>query len=177
MRENQIRQLIIALGLLVGVIIIGIIGFMSLEDYSFIQALFMTIITLSTVGFKEVAPLNTGGMIFTIFLIVVSLGIFGYALTAFTRLLVEGIFRNYYKNNKVKKRIQKLSGHVIICGYGRNGRQAAKELEDHNKKFVIIENEPSTVEGIREETELLFIEGDATHEDILDIAGLDKAGA
>jgi len=177
MRENQIRNIFIGLGLMVVVIILGTLGFVFLEDFGFIQAFYMTMITISTVGFKEVAPLDNPGMLFTVFLIIISLGIFGYVLTAFTRLMIEGVFRNYYKNNKVKKRIQKLSGHVIVCGYGRNGRQAVKELEDHNKKFVVIENDPATIEMIRDETEFLFVEGDATHEDILETAGLEKASA
>jgi len=177
MKEFQIKNILLALVLLSGIVIIGTIGYMLFEDFSFTEAFFMTVITISTVGFEEVRPLDESGMIFTSFLIVSSFGIFVYVVTSFTRLLVEGVFRNFYKDNKVKKRISKLSGHVIVCGYGRNGRQAAVELIDHQKKFVVIENHKDVVEHLREETDYLYIEGDATHEEVLEAAQLTKADA
>ncbi len=106
----------------------------------------MTIITIATVGFQEVHPLSDVGRVFTAFLIIFSFGIFAYAVTTFTRYIVDGIFRNYYKDNKVKKRIRKLKNHVIICGYGRNGKQAVANLREHKEGFVIIEKNESLVE-------------------------------
>jgi len=110
-------------------------------------------------------------------LIIFSFGIFAYAVTTFTRYIIDGIFRNYYKDNKVKKRIRKLKNHVIICGYGRNGKQAAFDLHEHKEDFVIIENNESLVEKIREDESLLYIEGDAASDEILEAAKLESARA
>jgi voltage-gated potassium channel len=177
MKERQVKHIAIGLILLATVISVGVIGYMILENFSFVEALYMTIITIATVGFEEVHQLDNAGMVFTSFLIIFSFGLFVYVVTSFTRLLVEGVFRNYYKDNKVKKRVQRLSDHVIVCGFGRNGRQAIVELKDHKKKFVIIESGKEMVDRIRLETDYLYIEGDATQEETLEAAEIHKASA
>ncbi len=175
--KSEFKPAVYAVLLLVSVVSIGIIGFMIIEGFSFIESFFMTIITVATVGFQEVHPLSDVGRIFTAFLIIFSFGIFAYAVTTFTRYIVDGIFRNYYKDNKVKKRIRKLNNHVIICGYGRNGKQAALNLHEHKEDFVIIEKDESLAQKIREDESLLYIEGDATNEEILEAAKLESARA
>jgi voltage-gated potassium channel len=110
------------------------------------EAIYQTIITIATVGFEEVHQLDNRGMWFTSFLVVVSIGIFFYAVTSFTRYIVEGVFMNTYKDSKVKRKIEKISDHVVICGYGRNGKQAAIELYQHNVKVVIIEKNPEIIQ-------------------------------
>ena len=175
--KSEFKPAVYAFLLLVSVVSIGIIGFMIIEGFSFIESFFMTIITVATVGFQEVHPLSDVGRIFTAFLIIFSFGIFAYAVTTFTRYIVDGIFRNYYKDNKVKKRIRKLNNHVIICGYGRNGKQAALNLHEHKEDFVIIEKDESLAQKIREDESLLYIEGDATNEEILEAAKLESARA
>ncbi len=177
MQERQVKHVIIGVLLLLTIIFIGVVGYMALESFTFTEALFMTVITISTVGFEEVHQLDNPGMIFTSLLIIFSFGIFIYVITSFTRFLIEGVFRNYYKDNKVKKRVQRLSDHVIVCGFGRNGRQAAVELIDHNKKFVIIDKSHDRVDIIREETNYLYIEGDATQEETLELAMINTATA
>lgn len=177
MRERQFKHIIIGFLMLGGVLFFGILGFMILEKFTFTEALFMTVITISTVGYEEVHQLDNAGMLFTSILILFSFGIFVYVVTSFTRFLVEGVFRNYFKDNKVKKRIRKLSGHVIVCGYGRNGRQGVVELKSHKKKFVIIESDQKVLDEIREDTNHLYIEGDATHEDVLEAAQIKNAEA
>jgi len=176
-KKQRITSIIIAIILLFLILIIGIAGFMIIEGFPFIDAFFMTIITMSTVGFSEVRDLTDAGMVFTSFLIIFSFGIFAYVVTTFTRYIVDGIFRNYFKDNKVKKRIKKLSGHVIVCGYGRNGKQAIKGLVDHNQQTIIIENDEALIEKIREETDLLYIHGDSTQEEILVSAQVSNAKA
>jgi len=163
--------------LLVIIILVGIIGFSIIEEFTLLESFFMTVITISTVGFQEIHPLSEAGRLFTTFLIISSLGIFGYVVTTVTRFIVDGIFRNYYKDNKVKKRINNLANHVVLCGYGRNGKQAATELAENEEAFVIIEIDEALVEKIREGTKLLYIHGDATQEDILQEARIDKAKA
>lgn len=105
---ENFRKAYIALGLLVGIIIIGVLGYMFIEGFNFTDAFFMTVITISTVGFNLVHPLTPVGMWFTAFLIIFSFGIFAYAVTTFTRYAVDGVFRNYYRNNRVKNKIKQL---------------------------------------------------------------------
>ncbi len=175
--KGSIHSLRWAVILLVGIFITGIAGFMVMEGYSFIDAVYMTVITISTVGYREVHPLSDAGKIFTVLLIISSFGIFVFAISNLTRYLLDGIFRNAFLVRKIKKKIEKLEKHVILCGYGRNGRQAAHELRDHGKEFVILESDPAKLEELEEEGDFLAIEGDATNEERLIEAGVEKAEA
>ncbi|MBN2522382.1 MAG: potassium channel protein [Bacteroidales bacterium] len=177
MKRESLKNAYIALGLLFGIIMIGVIGFMVIEDFSFTDAFFMTIITIATVGFREIHPLSPIGMYFTAFLIIFSFGIFAYAVTTFTRYVVDGAIGHYYKSRKVRNKIQKLKDHVIICGYGRNGQQAVQELLDHNADIVIIEREEEPMEHILENQKLLYVHGDATRDDVLGMCQIEKAKA
>ena len=175
--KENFKSIYIAISLLIFVVIIGISGFMIIEKFSFNDAFFMTIITISTVGFREVEPLSNLGQFFTAFLIVISFGIFAYAVTTLTRYIVDGVFRNYLKDNKVKTKIEKLSNHVIVVGYGRNGKQAVEELQKHNSSVVIVDSNESIIEAIRENADLLYIQGDAIEDETLISARIDKAKA
>ncbi len=167
----------IAVGLLVVIVIIGVSGYMLLEGMNFTEAVYMTIITVATVGFKEVEPLSEIGMWFTSFLIVISFGIFVYAVTSLTRFMIDGVISNYYTDRKVQKKLKRLSNHVIICGYGRNGSQAAIDLGIHKVPFIVIENNPEIIDSLRDLGSILYIEGDATQDDILLRAGVMEARA
>jgi voltage-gated potassium channel len=116
-------------------------------------------------------------MYFTAFLIIFSFGIFAYSVTTFTRYVVDGAIGHYYKSRKVRNKIQRLKDHVIICGYGRNGRQAVQELLDHNVNLVIVERNDESMELILENPKLLYIHGDATRDDILETCRIDRARA
>ena len=177
LRKENFRSFYFAIGLLLLVIFLGILGFMLIEKFNFPDAFFMTIITISTVGFREVKPLSEIGQFFTAFLIIISFGIFAYAVTTLTRYIVDGVFRNYLKDNKVKKKIEKLNGHVIVCGYGRNGKQAIEELRRYKFPVVIIDSKDETIESIRENEELLYIQGDATEDEVLLDARIGSARA
>jgi len=144
--------------------------------FTFTEAFFMTIITIATVGFKEVHELDEQGMWFTAILIIFSFGIFAYVATTFGHYLIDGIFSNYYRDRSVKRKISKLKNHVVICGYGRNGKQASIELIEHNVSLVIIEKEASTMEELRG-SQLLYLEGDATREEVLQEANIKEAKA
>ncbi|MEN8137585.1 MAG: NAD-binding protein [Bacteroidota bacterium] len=157
------------------IIVIGVLGYMVIDDYSFVDALFMTVITISTVGFNIVDPLNPAGKIFTVFLILSSIGAYMYAASIITKFIVDGQFLIQYKHNQVYKRIQKLDKHVIVCGYGRNGQQAIQKLRDYNESFVIIEKDKEKIEEISQDDSLLFVEGDATEDNILQKAGIDQS--
>ncbi|PLX09766.1 MAG: potassium channel protein [Marinilabiliales bacterium] len=167
----------LAIFFLVLMIIVGTIGYILIEEYEFIDAFFMTIITISTVGFREIQPLSMSGKIFTVFLIIFSFGIFAYALSTLTRYLVDGVFHNYFKLKKVKKRIENLNKHVIICGYGRNGKQASRESMDHGFEVLIIEQKEELIEQITEDPRLMFIQGDATQDEVLQAAKIERARA
>ena len=176
MKKNSLRHAYYTLGLLITIIVIGVVGYEML-GYTLPEAFYQTIITIATVGFEEVHQLDNTGMWFTSFLVIFSIGIFAYAVTTFTRLIVEGVFRNSYKDSKVNRKIERISGHVVICGYGRNGKQAGDELIEHNEKIVIIEQNPDIVQSLRQTPGMLYIEGDAADEEILKLASLQDAKA
>ncbi|MCK4750194.1 MAG: potassium channel protein [Bacteroidales bacterium] len=176
MKKNSLRQAYFTLGLVISIIIIGSIGYRML-GYTPSEAIYQTIITIATVGFEEVHPLDNTGMWFTSFLVIFSIGIFAYAVTTFTRFIVEGVFRNSYKDTKVKRKIDKLSDHVVICGYGRNGSQAAIELLEHKQPIVVVEQDADIVQSLRETPGMLYVEGDASDEEILKIANVESAKA
>ncbi len=169
------KRLLFGLALLFTVFVIGISGFMLIENYNFIDAVYMSIITLSTVGFGEVTPLSDNGKIFTSLLIFLSVATYGYAITVITSYIIEGEFRMYFKHLRVNNEIQKLSNHVVVCGYGRNGKQACQQLASGNFKFVVIENNPQLIQQFREDENILFVEGNATEDAILEQAGIKNA--
>ena len=171
------RKIYIALILLILIILIGVIGFVFIEKYNFSEAFYMTVITISTVGFNEVRPLSIEGRLFTSFLIIFSFGTFAYAVSSITMYVMDGEYKRYFKDIRITKRVDKISGHTIICGYGRNGKQAVSELEAHHKKYIVIENDKQLVEDLRDAYKIPSVEGDATYEKTLERAGLLRASA
>ncbi len=168
------KELYFSFALLSAVIITGILGYMVIEDYIFVDAFYMTIITVSTVGFKEVHPLSIEGRVFTAFLIIFSFGIFAYTVSYITRYIVNGNLQNYFKNYKVDAYIDRISDHVIVCGYGRNGAQAVKTLLAYSKEVVIIENDDEILTQLKD-ANLLYMKGDATDEKTLIRSGIMRA--
>lgn len=150
---------------------------MWIEGYSFIEAFYMTVITISTVGFREIRDLSNTGMIFTIILIMTSIGTFTYAISAITTYFVAGEYRNRYKAAKVSKEIDKLKDHVIVCGHGRVGQMAAEQLTSHETQVAIIEMDEDRIDYINENTPYWSIQGDATIDDNLIQAGIQRAKA
>ena len=171
------RKLYLAIGMVLLVLLVGIVGYYTIEDYSLLDSVFMTVITVATVGYREVKELDDAGKIFTSFLIIFSIGTFAYAISVITRYVIEGEFQTYFKHYKVNKEILKLKDHVIVCGFGRNGRQACEQLRSGNEKFVAIESNPKIIATLHEDESILFIEGDATNDDVLLEAGLERAKA
>ena len=171
MKNNRIFTPIIFAAILV---VVGVIGYMSISEYTFIEALYMTVITVSTVGFGEVHPSTNEEKIFTIILIFTSIGIFAYLIAEFTEFIANGTLMNEIKTKRMQKKIQNLEGHSIVCGYGRNGRQAAFKLRSHNKQCVIIEGSKKMILEI-EKSGFLYVTGDATNDEVLQTAGIEKA--
>ncbi|ULQ53689.1 potassium channel family protein [Flavihumibacter fluvii] len=155
---------------------IGIIGYMFIEDFHFVEALYMTVITVTTAGFTEVHPLSDSGRIFTIFMLVLSYISLAWAITRIIQYIFNGEVNEYFKNRKLMASIDKLDNHVIICGFGRNGQQAAKTLQYHNKPYVVIEKREDMVQKILTDfPDLLHLQGDATDDDLLRKAGIERA--
>jgi voltage-gated potassium channel len=155
------------------VLLFGVVGYRFISDYSWIEAIYMTIITVTTVGFSEVRPLDAEAKIFTVILIVTSVFIFAFDISVVTEYILGRSSLELLKKKRVKKQIERLSKHVVVCGFGRNGMQAAEKLMAYNKPFVVIERDKEVIE--RYENEILFVEGDANEDDILLRAGIEKA--
>lgn len=163
--------------ILLSVWVIGTIGYIIIDDYSLFDAFYMTVITVATVGYGEVAPLSHAGKLFTAFLIITSFGTFAYAVSSITKFVIDGEFNEFFKNRKLNATIDKISDHVIICGYGRNGRQAAQVLKKHNKRFVVIENSATLTATLNHKFSELVITGDSTQDEVLLKAGIMRAKA
>lgn len=163
-----------AVTLLFIVLCIGVLGYRFISGYNWLDAMYMTVITITTVGFAEVSPLDTQSKIFTIFLILASVVIVGYAITIITEYILSRNNFEDIKQRKMQKKIEAMSNHIIICGFGRNGRQAAKKLKDYGKAYVIIERDKDITEKLQEES-IPFVFGNANEDDVLREAGIDKA--
>ncbi len=163
-------KLYLALILTLAVVLFGTIGYRFISDYSWIDALYMTIITMATVGFKEVQPLDDTAKIFTVFLIIVSVFILGFAISVLTEYVLGRNSLQLLKKKRVKNKINNLSNHVIVCGFGRNGMQAAERLKAYKQPFVVIERQRDIIE--RYEEEIFFVEGDANEDEVLEEAGI-----
>lgn len=163
-----------ALAMLISLMCIGILGYKFISDYSWINAVYMTVITITTVGFAEVNPLDTESKIFTIFLILASVVIVGYAISIITEYILSKNNIEDLKQRKMQKTIDNLNNHIIICGFGRNGKQAAKKLEAYNKPFVIIEQDKALIDKFSDE-DISFVHGNANEDEVLLQAGVDKA--
>lgn len=172
---NQGRQKVyIAIILLIIVISIGVIGFRYFSNYSWINALYMTVITMSTVGFSEVQPLDDNAKLFTIFLIATSVSIFAYSVSVITEYIISKNDPKKAQYRKTQKMIDKLDNHIIIVGYGRNGKQSAVKLLAYDKPFIIIEKDMDVIEK-HQSDQLLFLNGNATEDGVLIQAGIKNA--
>ena len=151
---------------------------MIIEKMSLLDALYMTTISITTVGFGEVHPLTDAGKIFTIFLLVTSWATFAFAISRITQFIISGEINQYFKTRRLMKDISKLENHVILCGYGRNGHQAARILKTHAVPFIVIERDEQLMQKVEAEGEkILHLEGDSTEDDVLRQAGVERARA
>lgn len=156
------------------VLCIGVFGYRFISGYSWIDAVYMTVITITTVGFSEIKPLDTESKIFTIFLILSSVVIVGYAISIITEYILSKNNFEDIKQRKMQKKIDAMTNHIIICGYGRNGKQAAKKLLAYKKQYVIIEHNKDIIDKSQDEN-IPFILGNANEDEILIKAGIERA--
>ena len=164
--------------ILLVIMAIGVIGFVLIERYNLLEALYMTTISVTTAGFQEVRPLSNPGKLFTMFLLITSWASFAFAITRITQFVTSGEINKYFKTRRLMSTIGKLDKHVIICGFGRNGQQACETLTVHNVPFVVIERDEERMERISAEfPDMLFVRGDATEDEVLNAAGIQRATA
>lgn len=172
---NQILKMEIAIITAAFIYCMGIGGYMLIEEWSFIDAAYMTAITLSTVGFLEVHEPSMAGRIFTIFLIFIGVGYFLYLAGVIVQSIVEGEIRQVLGRQRLDKKISKLENHYMICGYGRIGRVLCNFIREDKKNIVVIEKD-ETQAVVLEKEKLHYLIGDALDEELLTKAGIQRAG-
>jgi voltage-gated potassium channel len=175
-RLNLFKGLVYPLLLLGVLLFFGTMGYMVIESYGFLDAVYMTVITVASVGFGEVRPLSSAGRIFTIILIMINLGLFTYFISLLSRYFFDLEFTKKYKAIKMEIKIQQLRHHVIICGFGRNGKESAQVLHDNKIPFVIIEEKLELPSDLNFRVDY-FVKGDATRDEVLMEAGIKNARA
>jgi len=156
------------------VIVYGMLGYMLIEGWNVLDAFYMTIITISTVGYSEVQKLSDAGRIFTSTLIVVGVGTMLYGFGVFAETLTDNSFIAYRRERQLERSLNQLRDHFIICGYGRIGTQIVAEFEAHNIPYAVIDQTEDAVLRLRNE-DRLHVEGDASSEEILKLAGIERA--
>lgn len=171
---DPVRHLKISMSVLLLLVSAGSCGYMFIENWPFLDALYMTVITLGTVGFKEIHDLSDGGKIFTMMLIVVGVSVIGYIVGSLAQIMFEGQIQRVMGRKKVEKMIEKLTDHYIICGYGRIGSLICREFTANKLSFVVVEKNMETTEKLEEEG-YLHMKGDATLDETLLKAGIKRA--
>ncbi len=172
--EELRKRLVLSAALIALIVSFGTIGYMGIEGWDFIDSLYMTIITLTTVGFKEVHDLSLSGRIFTIVLLIGGVGTVFYTLGIGAKIIVEGELQEVYGRRRLEKKLKDLRDHYIVCGYGRMGKIVARELKHEKLKYAVIEKNEVILDS-DEKNETLIIQGDATRDDLLKRVGIEHA--
>lgn len=159
---------------LVGVLVAGTVGYVSIERWSLLDALYMAVITIASVGFGEVHPLSERGRVFTIVLILLGVSAISYALTTTATIIVEGELSRRWRRRRMERRVRNLRDHYILCGYGRVGRQIAREFVRAKERFVVIDVNQASVERAAADGRLT-VAGNATEDEVLRDAGISAA--
>ncbi|MCB9474130.1 MAG: NAD-binding protein [Candidatus Delongbacteria bacterium] len=162
-RTRNVSLLILAALFLLAV---GTTGYHLLEGWALDEAFYMTVITMSTVGFSEVHPLSATGRMLTVGLIFSGIGVIGIAATSLTAMLVSGEIRQLLRDRRMERKIQRMNGHTILCGYGRIGREIAREFLRGHHPLVVVDSSRASLADAREAGHMV-IEGDATEEEVL----------
>jgi voltage-gated potassium channel len=169
-----LRKIVLLTSILTALLVLGSLGFVWLEGWSYFDALYMTVTTLTTMGGGEVQPLSRLGRIYTMGLVLAGMGVLLYIVTSLARVVVEGEIKAALGRRKLVKQIRGLKGHYIICGFGRIGEIIARQLKERGIPVVIIENKLENLSRL-EESGYYLVAGDATREEVLQEAGLERA--
>lgn len=170
--KTQTKFLLAVAGIF-GIYLTGTVGYMVIEGWSLLDSLYMTVISLTTVGFKEVHPLSQGGMLFTVALILGGVATATITLTIGSQILLAGQLQRVLGRRKLEKEIKKIKDHYIICGYGRMGKIICREFQSKPVPFIVIEKDAEHFRGIP--ADILAIQGNATEESVLLEAGIERA--
>lgn len=170
------KKIFISIVILCLILTFGTSGYMLIEGSSLIDAVYMTVISITTVGFSEVIPLSGAGKFFTMILIFGGVGLFLFIVSLITEAMVEGGLHTFLGRRTMEKKLAVLSDHYIVCGFGRIGKVISKILHENKRTFVIIENNPDEIRAI-EELGYLLLSGDATSDDLLTEANIEDATA
>ncbi|MGC9325067.1 MAG: potassium channel family protein [Desulfomonilia bacterium] len=162
--------------LLAFVFFTGTIGFHFIEGWSFLDSFFMTLITITTIGYREIYPLSDGGKLFDVMIIFLGVGSAAYGFASIAQFVVEGEVQRVLGRRRLDKKITQMNDHYIICGNGRIGSLISQELHKHKKTFVVIDRDPAAIESL-ERVGIPYVMGDATSEDTLIKAGIQRAKA
>lgn len=165
------KKLRISLTMLIAVLAFGTLSYCYVENMSFFEAFYMTMITISTVGFSEIKPLSPQGRIITMIIISFGITLGAYTIGMIIRIFIEGELQKSYGRRKMESKISKLRDHYIICGFGRIGGLICRELQASNIRFVVIENNPQVIEKLQDENHL-FLSMDSTSDEALIKAGI-----
>jgi len=168
------RKFVVVLILFCMVILSGTFGYMTLEGLAFWDAMYLTIITIATVGYGDMVPIHPAGKIFTIFLVFAGAGLVMYTISKITEAMVEGSLQKILERRKMDKKIAGLNGHYIICGFGRIGQVICELLDEAGRPFLVIERDTDVLKEI-DEAGYLAIQGEASEDDILLAAGIERA--
>ena len=172
--SNPLLRFRLPAALLAAVTAIGTAGYMVIERWNFLDAFYMVIITIGTVGYGEVHPLSSAGRIFTSALIVVGVGTMLYGFGVFAETLADNSFGAYRRQRLMQRRLDHLKEHFIVCGYGRIGTQIVIEFEEHDVPYVVVDNGDEPLERLHKE-DRIHIDGDAASEEVLKLAGIERA--
>jgi len=162
------------IGILTAITVCGVVGYIVVEHWSFLDSLYMTVITITTAGYLEVHPMSSGGRVFTIFLLIGGVGGALYTLTGIIQYVLEGDIGSIWGKRRMKNRIDRLRDHFILCGFGRVGETIARTFEEEGVSFIVIENDRERLNDLQN-SGFPYIEGDATREEVLKEAGIERA--
>lgn len=165
------RRVYLALIFLLFIFVVGSVGYHFIEGMEFFEGFYMTFITITTIGFSEVQTLSETGRLFTIVVSLMGIGIIAYIASQTTQLLFES---QLFRRRTMKKQLEKISNHYIVCGYGRIGERIAKDLQNANIPVVVVDNRSSVTERL-DQDRMLYVEGNAQQEETLDAAGIRRA--
>lgn len=168
------RKIIIIAVVFVLLILCGTFGYMLLENTGFWMGLYLTIITVFTVGYGDIVPIHPSGRIFTVFLVITSVSFVFYTFTKVTETMIEGELRGLYKRRKMHRQISKLRDHYIVCGFGRIGKEICKILQENQRPFLVIEKDENEIKEL-EELQYMRLQGDGADDEVLLSAGIEHA--
>ena len=170
----MVRKILVLTSTLVALFLGGTVGFKYIEeDWTYFDSFYMTVISLTTVGYGEVRPLSHAGRVFTVFLLLGGVGTLAYGISTTTAFLVGGQFAQVMRKRAMESRIRQLSAHIVLCGLGETGRHVAEEFVRTHRTFVAVEKDPERIATrLKEFSGLLYVEGDATSEGCLESANI-----